>query len=312
MLTDDVSFSLDIAELDRRQLLVDAAHEIDVLSMSYGAGDGGEPEETAAGRLARMLSEELAQFPPYPDVLEITAADFDVSDEELPLTFRKRTPEYAYYWMRLPLELRPKLDWAFTRLELAVEFNPDEPDPRLRPTAYAILPDRKFATLLSTSTAVDVSLDGNFELSAKLPEIPVPVGLPVPVTAKAAASARLGGGLGVKTSYEWRLQKAQIDHTETGHARVFWRIDGTEFFAGDVPTPIILLQVPRAAQRVEMAAALQAYRHLSLLNASLQQKIQGLPRRFREFFTGGSPLRDEASWDLTESLRLGDGSDPPA
>jgi hypothetical protein len=278
--------------------LEDAARQIDILSGDYGAGD--EVPETAAARLARLLADEIAEFPEYPDVFEITTRDFAVSGREPPLTFRKREHEYAYYWMRIPLALRPKLDWAFTRLELAVEFNPDDSDPRLRPTAYAILPHRKFQNLLATQTRLDVSLDADFELSAAIPEIPLPVG--PPLTAKADASARLGAGLGVSTEYEWRLQKARIDHTETGNVRVFWRIDGTEFFAEQVPIPIIVVQIHRDASRFEAAAALQAYRHLSLLNASLQEKINGLPRRFKDFFTGGSPIRDEATWDLTEHL----------
>ncbi len=298
MLRDDATFTVDIRDLDRRELLEDAAREIDALSGHYGDGDA--PSETPEARLARALSEEFAEFPDYPDILEITARDFAVSHRELPLTFRRRAQDHSYFWMRLPLVLRPKLDWAFSRLELAIEFNPSESSPQLRPTAYAILPDRKFQSVFEGHAQVDVGFDANFELTAGLPAVDIP--LPVPASAQADASARIGAGLGVKTRYEWRLQRARIDHTETGLTRVFWRIDGTEFFAEDVPTPIVVVQVPNAAERLEVAAALQAYRHLSLLNASFQQQIVGLPRRLKDFFTGGSPLRHEASWDLSAAL----------
>ena len=301
MLDQDATFSFDIRGLDRAELIVESAAELDVLSGVYGAQDSSERAPEA--RLARMLSEEFAELPHHPDVLEITAADFAASGHEVPLTFSRRAETNAFYWMRLPLTLRPKLDWAFSRLELAVEFNPEDDEPASqRPVAYAILPNRDFADRFQARATLDVAFNAAFELTAGLPEVTIPIGAPVAVTTAAEASARLGAGLGVTTQYEWRLQKARIDHTETGLPRVFWRIDGTQFFAQEVPTPIVVVQVPRAAGRLEVAAAMQAYRHVSLLNASLAQKITELPGRLKAFFTGGSPLRDERSWDLTPSL----------
>jgi hypothetical protein len=304
VLTEDATFTVDMHGVDRKKLLRDAATEIDVLSGHYGDGDDGA--ETAEARLARTLSEEFAEFPDYPDILEITVEDFAASGREPPLSFTRRAEDHVYLWMRLPLALRPMLDWAFSRLELAVELSSDDGgDPRLRPMAYAILPHRKFQSVFEGSARVEVSFDANFELEAGIPAVPLPIG--VPASAGAEAAARIGAGLGVSTNYEWRLQRARIDHTETGHSRVFWRIDGTEFFAEDVPTPIVVIQVPRSARNLEVVAALQAYRHLSLLNAGLRQKVEGLPRRFKEFFTGGSPLRDERTWDLSHMLAGGNG-----
>jgi hypothetical protein len=303
MLDDGATFSLDIRGVDRDRLIAEAAAEIDALGGVFGADD--TPAATPEAQLARMLSEEIAELPHHPDVLEITEQDFAVSGREVPAAFAKRAEKSAIYWVRFPLALRPKHDWAFSRLELAVEFNPggDEPAWR-RPTALSILPNRDFTDRFKASANVDVSFDTAFELTAGIPEITIPTGAPVPVTAAAQASGKLGAGLGIATRYEWRLQKARIDHTETGLPRVFWRIDGTHFFAQDVPTPIVVLEVPRPVERLEVAAAMQAYRNVSLLNANLQETVKQLPKRLRDFFKGGSPLRDERSWDVAPSLAV--------
>jgi hypothetical protein len=303
VLPDDASFSVDASTLDRRRLLADAARELDVLSGHFGPG--GEPSPSPEGELARLLSQEIAELGEFPDAREITAADFAVTGEAPPAAFSLGARDNLYVWMRIPLALRPKVDWAFSRLELGIEFNPGDGDPRLRPKAHAILPHRRFQTFFEGRARAELSFDSRFELSAGIPRVDLPA--PVPVGAEAQAAARVGGGLGVRTNYEWRLKRARIDHTETGLARVFWRIDGAEFFAEDVPTPIVVIRVPRPAGELRVAAALQVYRHISLLNASMQQRILGLPRRLKDFFTGGSPLRDEVAWDLGSLLEAARG-----
>jgi hypothetical protein len=34
--------------------------------------------------------------------------------------------DYSFYWLNVPILLRPQRNWAFNRLEVAIEFNPGE------------------------------------------------------------------------------------------------------------------------------------------------------------------------------------------
>lgn len=300
MADESLNFSFDMKDVDRSALLTEAAERLD--AFGWLGEEEKEQKETAEALLARALLDDVAQFTRFPDVYKITDKDFITKNLKVPIQFKELAKSYNFYWLYFPIALHPKRNWAFNRLELAIEFNPGQEAAHSLPRAYQILPEKKFQTLMETKTHLEIALDENFEFSAKTGAIEVKAG---------DAEGRLAAGVDVKAAagmgfvagpFVYRIKKAKINHTPAGMERVFWRLDGAEFFQEDDPPLVVIAQVPKETKEVKIAAAMQAYRYFNLGASSFQDAIRELPAAIRNFFKGGAPLRDEASWDITPKL----------
>lgn len=295
-----LDFSFNMEGLDRQALLREAAERLDLRRAHLGEEDS--ISETPEGELARALLNDVAEFADFPVVYKITDKDFLKRNLEVPVRFQQLARDYNFYWLYFPIALFPKHNWAFNRLELVVEFNPDDPAPHTRPKAYQILPEKKFQTLLEMSDHLEVSLDENFEFKAKAatPELQADL-----------AEGKIGGGVEVKYAggmglvvgpFVYRLKRAKIDHTPTGMQKVFWRLDGAEFFQENNPAIVVITQIPKETKEVKVAAAMQAYRYFNYASAGLQQAVEELVKSLKRFFKDGLPIRDEKTWDITPRL----------
>jgi hypothetical protein len=304
-----LDFSFNMQGLDRQALLTQAAEQFDLLNHNLGANDvplTGSPTESASGSLARALRDgDIAQFSASPTLYQITEKDFIESARVVPVKFEQLSRHYNFYWLYLPIALFPSRNRAFHRLEVAIEFNPREEDGHLRPTAYQILPQKQFQTLLEISDCLEIRLGENFEFSARavIPEIQTQY-----AQGKADVSTDVKLKSGINTivgPFNYHIKRAKIDHTQPGIERVFWRLEGTEFFQQDVPLLIVIIQVPAQVTELYITAAMQAYRYFNILaNDDLKQAVQDLPKAIRDFFIGGIPLLDQKEWNLTPQLEL--------
>lgn len=296
----ELGFSYDMHGIDRQALLSEAAAQFDLRRRHLGAGD--EAVATAEGDITRALALDAAEFAAFPDVYRISDDDFLEQHRSVPMRFAELSERYAFYWLNVPIYLRPQRNWAFNRLEVALEFNPGDAAPHSRPKAYQILPAKKFQTLLEVNESLEIGLDENFEFKAQTGALQAEAGSAA-VTGSASAGLKLEAGLGLKAGrFEYRLKRAKIDHTAVGLERVFWRLDGAEFFQDDVPALVVIMQVPKETTAVSVTAVLQAYRYFSWLSAGVQDAVEELTRSMRSFFKAGAPLRHQARWDLTPRL----------
>jgi len=296
MLGEDLAFTSD-SVVDRRRLLIDAAERIDALQSHLG-----EPSDQTAdaeyGNLLRALAEDSVDFAPQPDVYPILVPGSSDTDAASVQRARALDAGYTFWWMKIPLLLFPRRNWAFTRLEVRIEFNPDETDSRVRPKAYDILPNRRFDTVMHAGTEVTVKLSADAHFSVDTGDLQLPAGLPF--SAGAGAEIDTGGGakfdFGVGVKY--KVTAARVDHTSEGLPQVFWRLDGAEFFQEPRPDLIVILQVPKAAGLVDMRGVLQAYRRFNVFPAGLQTLIRELPQALRAFFSQGAPIQARTRYNL--------------
>jgi hypothetical protein len=277
---------------DRVALLLEAATRIDGLAGHLGEG-AAQPDPYSS--VLRDLVSDAAQFAAHPDLHplpQVNPASAAVAEFGLGNRF-------AFYWLRIPLLLFPRRNWAFTRLEVRIEFSPDEQRVDLRPKAFDLLPSRRFDALFAAGAhaQLSVSTDGHFEIAT--PELYVPLGSGAGLGAGADAQARASLGVNIGLGpVEFRAVKARIDHTAPGLDRVFWRLDGAQFFQENQPELIVVLQVPREVKAVSVVGVLQAYRRFNLFPAGLQAAIRQLPEALRVFFQQGAPLADRRTYDL--------------
>jgi hypothetical protein len=127
----------------------------------------------------------------------------------------------------------------------------------------------------------------------------VPVGGGAGLAAGAGAQAQASVGTQVAFGpIDFRAVAARVDHTAPGLEKVFWRLDGSEFFQENQPELIVVLQVPHEVTSATVRGVLQAYRRFNLFPAPLQAAIRQLPEALRVFFQQGAPLADYKTYEL--------------
>ncbi|WP_433043978.1 hypothetical protein [Dactylosporangium sp. CS-033363] len=299
MVGGEFQFSAEPTE-ERATLLRDAARRVDALTGHLGDVERGtDPKDGQFGDLLREMAEDKVAFAAFPDVLPVPILDLPGADKTSAAWRAALDEGFTFWWVRLPALLFPRKGWGFTRLEFRVEFSPGEADPRNRPKAFDILPNRRFDTLVAAGVELNVGVGADGHFSVRTGELPLPGG-----SAGGAAAAQIGAAVRLDiVPVRFRMAKAKVNHTAEGLEKVFWRLDGAEFFAENPPQMIVILQVPRATQEVRVVAAMRAYRRLMLLPAGLQTMIRQLPEALRTFFAQGAPIGATADYDLTPIVR---------
>ncbi len=289
-----VDFSSQVAE-NRSALLLEAADRLDRLAGHLGETDGGDGEPDPYGQLLRDLVADKAEFAAYPDLRPLPAVS---PAQDAASSFRLQD-RFSFWWLRVPLLLFPRRNWAFNRLEVRVEFSPQQQRADLRPKVFDILPNRRFDTVMRAGVHVLLSVGADGHFSVKTPEITAP--LPPTGMVSAGAGAEAQASVGAQVGFgpiRFRASAAKVDHTAEGLDKVFWRLNGAEFFQENQPELIVVLQVPREVDTAAVVGVLQAYRRFNLFPGGLQAAIRQLPEALRVFFAQGAPLEARAAYDL--------------
>jgi hypothetical protein len=296
-----LDFSFNMEGLDRNALLTETAERLNVLSSHLGGEDSNRGDSPLAA-LVKELQGDAAEFAKLPVVQKITEERFTGSNLQIGDRFRELTKSHNLYCVDFPVYLHAKRGWGFSRLEAIVEFNPENSDPLTRPKAIRILPDKQFQTQLQGGTRLEFGLDENLDFSARSGVMGARSG-DAQVSASAEAGAKASTGFHLLAGpFAYQVKKAKIDHSAVGLEKVFWRVDGTEFFQENDFPLVVVLQVPKATKEVKVAAVMQASRSFSFLSADLQDAIGELGRRIRTFFEAGTPIQDRQLWDITPHL----------
>ena len=287
-----MEFSSQVAA-NRSALLLEAAERLDRLAGHLGETDA-EPDPY--GQLLRDLAADTAEFAAYPDLRPLPA----VSPSQATASSFMLQDRFSFWWLRVPLLLFPRRNWAFNRLEVRVEFSPQEQRADLRPKVFDILPNRRFDTVMRAGAHVLLSVGADGHFSVETPEITA--SLPPAGLVSAGAGAQAQASVGAQAGFgpvQFRAVAARVDHSAEGLDKVFWRLDGAEFFQENQPELVVVLQVPHGVDTATVVGVLQAYRRFNLFPAGLQAAIRQLPEAFRVFFAQGAPLDARTIYDLT-------------
>lgn len=294
-----LGFSVSMEDIDRDDLLAQAALALDAQYSPLGAAYATLPE-TPVGAFVRDLKNDIAAFDKkgnlYP--YKITKADFTACGAEVPVRFLKLAQDFNFYEMRIPFNLWPRRDWAFNYLEMQVEL--DAPGDS-QPAIYQILPAKQFQNIVSLDGRLEVRLGENFEFQASTPPIVVPTGIPgVGASAQAEVDASVKSSAGLIIGpfiFHWK--KSKVNNDGVGTRRVFWRIDGAEFFQEKDLNLVVVVQMPKTVKQLRVDASMIAGRYFNLANSNLQRAVKQLPEALRTFFQNGAPIPDQHSWNLS-------------
>ncbi len=305
----DFTYPETLSSADRAALLQEASETVNTVNKPRLGTLGGETVDALADARARAsqllqdLGSEIAKFSAFPEVLPLRAENFTEHGMSVPLRFADLAQSNNFYWIQFPLTLAPRANMPFNKLELSVEFiNPADGDGHLTPRAHMILPDKKFKTLMALNDSLDIQIGEDFEFQAATPEIKGDIGV-ASGSGKADVSAKAAGKLGLMVGpFSYTMKKAQIERSDAGTEKVFWRITGAEFFQENTPTFIVVVQVPKEAKQVQVAAALKAYHEANIGAMGIGEFIGFLQERVANFFKQGAPLGDTHAYDLSGVL----------
>ncbi|MFQ3535875.1 MAG: hypothetical protein SNJ58_08355 [Aggregatilineales bacterium] len=292
--------SRDALMAEVRENVIGLARELGEERVTRSMGEVTRRMESAltpAEQLLAELNQQRAFLSRRLDFLKLEEAHFAEQNLPVPELFKRLSERYNFYWLHLPVGYHARPNMPFVRVECAVEFNPTAADDQ-RPISALILPDRKFLTLLEANAEATVRLNQNFEFEAQMGELSLPS---LSGSAGAGAGAGVSGSLSVGP-FNYRLVRAQIEHSGEKTHKVFWRISGAEFFRERVPQFAVVLQVPRHISQLTVAAAVQAYANFNFAAAGLGEIIAYLGERLRNFLRAGAPVRDSNMYDLSAQL----------
>jgi hypothetical protein len=300
----DADFA-DIAALDRKALLVDAAQRLDALRGHLGGRS--EITETPEGKLVRTLAEDEGRFAKSLALREIADKAFLTRNLPVPVSLTELFRRYRYYFLEFPFELDPAAGWGFNKLEVRIDLNPNDPPSGDLPRVFQIFPDPKFQTLFEANANLEVGVNAHGEFSAKPGGVDVQVGQAA-FKVGADLGAEVGGKAGfVIGPFSYSIKRAVISHRGTGKEWARWEISGTQLNRGDDPRLMVIVQVPKQIRQLKIRGQLIATRYFSLANYSFIEAIKQLPNTLRRFIEGGTPYyhRPPDDWDVTEQMELG-------
>jgi hypothetical protein len=294
-------FSFNMEGVDRDALLTEAAAGLNALSrhMGGGAEKGGDSPLAA---LVKELRGDQAEFAKLPVVEKITDETFTSANLQIGERYKQLTRDHNLYCVDFPVYLHAQRGWGFSKLEVLVSFNPEDTEPTTRPKAIRILPEKKFETQLQGGMRMEVGIDENLDFSAKSGSVVAQAG-GAQVSASAGAGANLSTGLNLKMGpFVYDVKRAKIEHSDVNVEKVWWRLNGAEFFQENNFPLVVVLQVPKETKELKVAAVMLASRQFSFLTADFQDTVKELGRRFRNFFEAGAPIEDKQVWDITSRL----------
>jgi hypothetical protein len=235
-------------------------------------------------------------------MLELNASHFELYGWDTPKQFQDLSKTQRFFWMQVPVFLSQMENMPFSKLELAIEFNPADTGPR-RPTSVLIFPDKKIKQLARFEQGVSLKVGENFELEVAALKMDVQAGA---AKAKGKVGVDLGASGGFNLAlgpFTYDLKKLELEHTDIGNSKVFWKVFSTKYLHEQRPTFIVVLQVPREVKELKVAAAMQAYHQFDVGAAGLGQALKVFRDKLANFFRKGAPLQDTTVWDLTSKLK---------
>lgn len=306
---DNMDFDFDIEITDRSALIAEAKHTLRGLSSELGDEPANSTKAQtdaliiAAEQLLTQLDCAVAELGAHPDVFELNEKNFAEHGLAMPLHFNDLSRNFKFYWLQIPTTLKPaNNDMPFIKLKCAVEFNPGVAEGQLRPKTHTIFPDKKFKQYLELSDSLELNIgeEAEFKAMGEISEIQTGASK---VSAGAGANAKVAGQMKLKIgSFEHIWKRAEVDHSTVGTEKVYWLLEGAEYFASDDPGFIVVLKVPRAVEQVNIAAALRAWPKFSLGVATPGEALRYFRETVANFFRNGAPVTSIKVWNITTNL----------
>ncbi|MCI5156960.1 MAG: hypothetical protein D3906_00705 [Candidatus Electrothrix sp. AUS1_2] len=281
-----------VQEIVNRSALLEEALEI----IAYGDVCLGEQKSAEATDEAKQqllekikkLQQEQIRFSPKLDTRIIDPAELQESRKDISRDLQAKIRKYDFHKVVMPVTLKSKVGWAFSRLECELHFCDGETDSSQLPVVYDMFPKDKWLDVLQAGIDCTVTLDKNMKFSATLEE---PGNY-----ASGEFQAKMKSFL--TTSFRYRLRRPKIKARGKLDTVCFWQLDGKECVDEENVLLGVLLMVPKTRKRpVSVTAEAIAYHDFQFLTADIfSGYFNEFDEKLKSFFRAGVPLQAEADW----------------
>ena len=240
----------------------------------------------------KVLQQEQIRFSPKLDTRIIDPIELQESEKKISRDLQAKIKEYDFHQVVLPVTLKSKIGWAFSRLECELRFCDGEADNSQCPVVYDMFPKDNWLDVLKAGIDCAVTLDENMKFSATLEE----PGEFVQEQAGAEFQTKMKSFL--TTSFRYRLRRPKIKARGKLDTVCFWQLDGKEYVDEENVLLGVLLMVPKTRkQPIDVTAEAIAYHDFQFLTADIfSGYFNEFDEKLKSFFQAGVPLRAESNW----------------
>lgn len=240
----------------------------------------------------KRLQQEQIRFSPKLDIRIIDPAELRGSGKEISRDVQAKMQVYDFYQIVIPVTLKSRVGWAFSRLECELRFCEGETDSSQVPVVYDMFPKDDWVDVLKAGIDCTVTLNEQMQFSA----IPEETAEFVQAQAGTEFQGKIKSFL--SASFRYRLRRPKIKVRGKLDSVCFWQLDGKEYVDEESVLLGVLLLVPKTRKDpVTVTAEAIAYHDFQFLTADI---FSGYFREFDEklksFFRAGLPLRAETDW----------------
>lgn len=273
--------------INRNELLEEALEIIAYGDVRLGEKKNVSPTDEAKQQLLekiRRLQQEEMRFSPKPDTRRIDPVELQESGKEISRDVQAKMQEYDFHQVVMPVTLKSKVGWAFSRLECELRFCDGETDSSQLPVVYSMFPEDNWVDVLQAGIDCTVTLDEQMQFAATHEE------------AGGEFQAKIKSFL--TTSFRYRLRRPKIKARGKLDTVCFWQLDGKEYVDEENVLLGVLLMVPKTRKHpVSVTAEAIAYHDFQFLTADIfSGYFKEFDEKLKSFFRAGVPLRAETGW----------------
>lgn len=281
----------------RNELLDEALEIIAYADVRLGEEKSSEAADAARHRLIDRISQlkkEQIRFSPKLDVRIVDAVDFQNSGKNISLDLQAKMQEYDFYQVNIPVTLKSRVGWAFTRLECEIQFCEEDTNSTQCPVVYDMFPKDKWLDVLKSGIDCTVTLNENMQFDAQIEKRTEPAQVQAGVTFQAKSKSYLTFG-----PFRYRLRRPKIKTRGKLDTVCFWQMDGRESVDEENVLLGVMLMVPKKRTRpVNAAAAAIAYHDFQFFTADIfRDYFKEFDDKLKNLFTKGVPLEAHSCWE---------------
>ncbi len=277
---------------DTRNLLEKLFKEVKVeestLSGGTKLGIGGQAIQS-------LLETKISFGNPRDNLIRLTEELFkDIGIELNSIRRQQMKDSHDFYYMTLPVSMKPSPGVCFSRIECSLDFTPKG---HHEPIVQTIFPKSEWKDLLNFGVDISLGLNGNLEWTAGIPEN---TNLPPNIKANAQGTNKLKAFIAIP-EYRYALGKSEIVAVGEGKSDCFWRIDKPDLQKTQTVQFGIVFKVPKQAACVELSGLALAEADFQWLTSNLTDVFKYLTQGIKQQFNGMKelPIGDGEKWTLT-------------
>lgn len=276
---------------NRNELLQEAWEVIAYSQIRLGERGNSETEKYNYQNFfekINVLQREQIRFSPKLDICVLDAIALQKSGKKIPHYLHAKMQDNYFYQIKMPVTLKSKVGWAFTRLECEIRFCDEERDRDLCPIVHDIFPKDKWIDVLNAGIECTVTLNENMLFAAQQVEL---------------AQEQTAVQFDIKNSlnfgpFHYRLRRPTIKARGILDTVCFWQMDGKEYVDEENVLLGVILMVPKKRTApVNAVASAVACHDFQFLTADIfRNYFNDFDEKLKSLFRAGIPLEAHSCW----------------